>query len=55
MYGNSRDRGRFMKSFRFDTICNITQEPQELQNSIVPVGSSASLLRENIINYYQNL
>ncbi len=23
--------GRFMKNFRFNTICNITQEPQELQ------------------------
>ncbi len=24
-------RGRFMKNFRFNTICNITQEPKELQ------------------------
>ncbi len=24
-------RGRFMKNFRFNTICNITHEPQELQ------------------------
>ncbi len=23
--------GRFMKNFRFNTICNIAQEPQELQ------------------------
>ena len=23
--------GRFMKKFRFDTICNITQEPQEVK------------------------
>ncbi len=22
--------GRFMKNFRFNTICNITQEPQEV-------------------------
>ncbi len=28
---SSSNRGSFMKSFRFDTICNITQEPQELQ------------------------
>ena len=31
MYGISRDRGRFMMTFRLDTICNITQETQELQ------------------------
>ncbi len=31
MYGSSWDRGRFMKDFRFDTICNSTQEPQDLQ------------------------
>ena len=24
-------RDCFMKNFRFDTLCNITQEPQELQ------------------------
>ncbi len=40
MYGGSRDRGRFMKNFRFDTIWNITQEPQEL----VKVGSLEGLL-----------
>ena len=43
---SSWDRGRFMKNFRFDTIHNITQEPQELyRDSIVSVGSSASLIR----------
>ena len=31
MYGISWDRGRSMKNFRFDTICSITEEPQELQ------------------------
>ncbi len=30
MYDGSWDRGRFMKNFRFNTIYNITQEPQEL-------------------------
>ena len=30
-YGSSSEGGRFMKNFRFDIICNITQEPQELQ------------------------
>ena len=29
--GSWWDRGHFMKKFRFNTICNITQEPQELQ------------------------
>ncbi len=29
--GSWWDRGRFMKNFRFNTICNITQEPQQLQ------------------------
>ncbi len=34
------DKGRFneKKPFCFDTICNITQEPQEQQDSIVPSG-----------------
>ena len=30
IYGSFWHRGRFMKTFRFDTICNITQEPQAL-------------------------
>ena len=30
MYCSSWKRGNFVKNFRFDTICNITQEPQEL-------------------------
>ncbi len=30
IYGSSCDRGRFMKKFCFDTISNITLEPQEL-------------------------
>ncbi len=42
MYANSSwDRGHFMEDFYFESICNITQEPQELE---VPVDSSASLL-----------
>ena len=36
--------GRFMKNFRFDTICNITQEPQELQRCNLCMCSSTSLL-----------
>ncbi len=30
-YGSSCDRGRFMKNFRFETLCNITQESQDPQ------------------------
>ncbi len=30
IYGSSWDKGCFMKNVCFDTICNITQEPQEL-------------------------
>ena len=45
-----------MKNFRLDTIRNITQEPQELKrDSVVPVGSPASVLLLNIINCCQNL
>ena len=33
MDGSSSDRGGFMKNFRFKTICNITQELQDLQRS----------------------
>ena len=36
------NRGSSMKKFRFNTNYNITQEPQELENTIVPVGSSTS-------------
>ncbi len=31
IYGSWWDGSRFMKNIRFNTICNITQEPQELQ------------------------
>ena len=31
-YDSSWDRGRFIKNFRFDTICKNIQEPQELHN-----------------------
>ena len=41
-------------SFYEDTICNITQEPQDLQKLNVPVGSPASLLLKNIINSFQS-
>ncbi len=30
MYNNYWERGRFTKNFRFDTICNIIQEPQDV-------------------------
>ena len=30
-YGSSWDSGRFMKNFHFDSICNITQDSQDLQ------------------------
>ncbi len=45
MYTTSWDKGLFMKNFRFETICNITQEPSHMtgRNLIVPVGSSVSL------------
>ncbi len=35
---------RFMKNFRFNTICNITQEPQELQRYNRACRFIASLL-----------
>ncbi len=49
---NSCDMGRFMENFRFDTICNITQEsgtrpiqePQE--DTFAPAGSQSSLLHK---------
>ncbi len=31
MHVSSSDRGCFMKNFRFDSICNISQEQQEVQ------------------------
>ncbi len=40
MYGSSWIRGRFMDNYRFGTISNIIQEPQEIQ--FVHVGSSES-------------
>ncbi len=30
MYGTCSDRDGFMKYFRFETICNIAQDPQNL-------------------------
>ncbi len=55
MYGNFWDRGHFMKNFHFDTICNISREPQELQyrDSIVPAGSLAH--KSAVIKYQQLL
>ena len=44
MVYSSCNRGRFMKNFSVQTICNNTQEPQDQQTFNVPVGSSASLL-----------
>ena len=32
------------ENFWFDAICNIIQEPQELRDTTVPVGSSVTLL-----------
>ena len=36
----TRDRGHFMKNFRFDTICNITEELQELNCFCGFIGNS---------------
>ena len=64
MHGSSCDRGRFMKkTFRFDTICNTTQEPQELHRLKCACGFSIAdktlyVLTENRIstnNMYQQL
>ncbi len=55
LYVSSCSRGCCMKNFRFDTICNITQEPPELQrhNTFVHVGSLVSLLLQTTISWYQ--
>ena len=37
-------RDRFMNNFHFNFICNITQEPQDLQKFNVPMGSLTGLL-----------
>ena len=52
MYGGSWDKGRFMKDFRFDTICNITREPQEVQryNKCLRVVCCDKVLKVVIIN-----
>ncbi len=50
MYGSSRDMGCFMKTFCFNTICNITHEPQKLQRFHCPcmfIGKCA------VIKYHQ--
>ena len=46
MYGGSLDMSRFMNNFRFNTICNSTvlRKNKNYRDTIVPVGSSASLL-----------
>ncbi len=46
-------RGRFMKNFRFNTICNITQEPQELQRynrACRFIGKSAVMKRHQLLS-----
>ncbi len=49
-------RGRFMKNFRFDTICNITQEPQKLQEVLLCLWVyQRAFCDKNNINCYQKL
>ncbi len=51
MYGISKDRGRLMKTFRLDTICNISQEPQELQK----FNYACRFIGEAVIKYHKLL
>ncbi len=51
-FGSSLDGGRFMKNFRFDTICNITQESQEIQRFNCACGS---IVKSAVIKYHQLL
>ncbi len=43
----------FMKNFRFNTLCNITQEPQELQryNRACRLISKSAVINDVIICY----
>ena len=47
--GSFLDRSRFMKNFRFDTICNITQELQE------PLWERLNCASGHIWKYHQFL
>ncbi len=44
-------RGCFMKNFHFNTICNITQEPRELQTYICACGfiGKSAVIKYNLL------
>ena len=50
--GSSCDSNYFMKNFHFDAICNITQEPQELQRFNCACGF---ISKSTVIRYHQLL
>ena len=43
--------GRFMKNFCFDTICNITQEPQKLQS----LNCACGFIGKSVLTKYHQL
>ena len=45
--------GRFMKNFRFNRICKITQEPQELHRACRFIGKSAVIMSSIAIKRYK--
>ncbi len=50
--------GRLMKNFRFNTICNITQEPQELQRynrAYRFIGKSAVIKCHQVLSKVTNI
>ncbi len=47
-------KGRFMKNFRFDTIWNITQEPQ-LQRYTREFIDKSAVIRINVISRFDQL
>ncbi len=56
MYVNSCDRGRLMKFIRFDIICNITQEPRELQRFNCDsgfIGKSTAIKLSSAVKKYK--
>ncbi len=53
MYGSSCDKSRFMKNFRFDTICNILGNHKNYRDTIVPLNSSATYGKSAVMKYNQ--
>ncbi len=54
MHGTSLDRGLFIKNFRFDTICNINEESQEIERFTCAsgfIGKSAVIKSIGVESY----